>query len=186
MRRLYYPESFRHLEDEVCDNENPIPDDNRPIETRLLHCLRVWRDNPHAVLTNGRNVEREIYGLLEWYICQCIEYGPNNLGGWWSDGVIYLEISQTETDTFKLLGVTWIDCHGVAPFEIDLDIGTLNDTFFAKTVFRIGMLDSQGQPRICDRDRSPTRLLEKRPRRNRDWAMAAELTPPDERDRTRR
>jgi hypothetical protein len=164
----------------------PTPEYRAPIETRLVNCLRVWRDNPQAVLEDGRDVEREIYGLLEWYICECIQYGPNNLGGWWSDGVIFLEISEPETDRLKLIGVTWIDCHGVAPFEIDVEMGQPTDDYFAKTIFRIGMLDDQGRPEICDRDRLPSRLLEKRPRYNPDWAMAVELTPPDKRDRTNR
>lgn len=119
-----------------------------------------------------------MYGLLEWYICDCLAYGPRNLGGWWSDGVVYLEIRQIEADTFKLLGTTWIDCHGIAPFEIDVELDPVADDYFAKTIFRIGMLDYDGRPKLCDRDRSPSHLLEKRPRHNREWAMAVELTPP--------
>ncbi|MFO7903765.1 MAG: DUF6883 domain-containing protein [Planctomycetota bacterium] len=77
--------------------------------------------------------EQEICGLLEWYICGCIPYGPNNLGGWWSDGMIHLEIANPETDRFKLLGVTWIDSLGIAPFEIDLELARTSDDFTAKS-----------------------------------------------------
>ena len=138
----------------------------------------MWLNDPNAVLTNGRSVEREIYGLLEWYICECIPYGPHNLGGWWSDGVIHLEIEKTATNTFKLLGVTWIDCHGVAPFEIDVELCPTSDHEFARTIFRIGLLDVGRHPKICNANLAPTRVLEMRPRYNRDWAMAVELTPP--------
>jgi hypothetical protein len=130
------------------------------------------------VLETGRSVEREIYLLLEWYICECILYGPHNLGGWWSDGVIHLEITEYEDDHFKLLGVTWIDCKGIAPFEIDIELGPSDDSYFIKTIFRIGMLDHDGRPKLCDRERSPEHLLAKRPRCDHDWAMAVELTPP--------
>jgi hypothetical protein len=53
-----------------------------------------------------------------------------------------------------------------------------DDMYFAKTVFRIGMLDNHGHPLVCNRNLAPTRVLEMRPRYNRDWAMAVELTPP--------
>lgn len=138
----------------------------------------MWRDYPNADVDDDQTVVQEIYGLLEWYICECIPYGPNNLGGWWSDGVIHLEIDNPTRDRFKLLGVTWIDSRGIAPFEIDVELDPQDDKYFAKTAFRIGMLDDQRRPLICHRNLSPTRVLAKRPRYNRDWAMAVELTPP--------
>ncbi len=127
------------------------------------------------VVADNRTVVQELRDLLEWYICECIPYGPDNLGGWWSDGVIHLDIENPTMDRFRLLGVTWIDCHGIAPFEIDVELDPQNDTHFAKTVFRIGMLDDQRRPLVCNRNLLPTRVLENRPRYNRDWAMAVEL-----------
>jgi len=115
--------------------------------------------------------------LLEFYICGCIAYGPKNLGGWWSDGVVHLEIENSKPDRFKLLGVTWIDSMGIVPFEIDLDLHPNDDKYFAKTVFRIGMLDDCGRPMVCNRNLAHTRVLENRPRYDRDWAIAIELTP---------
>jgi hypothetical protein len=127
---------------------------------------------PDAIVEGDRTLFQEICGLLEFYICGCIPYGPKNLGGWWSDGVIHLEISEAAPNLFTLLGVTWIDSLGIAPFD------PLDDVYFAKTVFRIGMLDNHERPMVCDRNLAPTRVLEMRPRYNRDWAMAVELTPP--------
>ena len=155
-----------------------VPSDQLPIETRLVRCLRAWRCEPRAFIDEDRTVVQEIEGLVEWYICECIPYGPDNLGGWWSDGVIDLEIDEPATDRFKILGVTWIGCHGIAPFEIDVELEPKNDARFARTIFRIGMLDDHGDPKICDRNLAPQRVLEMRPRYNRDWAMAVELTPP--------
>jgi len=148
------------------------------IETRLLRSLRNWRVDPDAVLENGRTLFQEISGLLEFYICGCIPYGPKNLGGWWSDGVIHLEIVEPVPDRFTLLGVTWIDSLGISPFEIDLEIDPSDETYFAKTIFRIGMLDNHGIPTVASRNLAPTRVLETRPQYNRDWAMAVELTAP--------
>jgi len=139
--------------------------------------MRVWTDNPNAVVLSGRKVEEEIALLLEWYICQCLEYGPHNLGGWWSDGVILLEIHTTSPDEFKLLGVTWIDSLGIAPFEIDVKLIPNIETHFAKTIFRIGTLDDFGQPKVLDRRLDDRQVLRMRPQRNKDWAMAVELTP---------
>jgi hypothetical protein len=170
--------AFCYLEAFSCDNDFPTPDYKIPIETRLVKYLRIWRDDPNSLTINGRTVEQEIRGLLEWYICECIAYGPNNLGGWWSDGIIHLEINQTAQGIFKLLGVTWIDCHGIAPFEIDVELNPTDDSHFAKTIFRIGMLDDRGCPKVFNRRVDAGYILEMRPRQNRDWAMAVELTPP--------
>ena len=165
-----------HLEPDTCNDNPPTPEYKLPVETRLVKCLRAWRDDPNGLVDEHRTVEQEICDLLEWYICECISYGPNNLGGWWSDGVVYLEIEESLHDAFSLLGVTWIDCKGIAPFDIDVVLDPNRDDSFANCIFRIGMLDRHGQPIICDRDRSPQGVLDRRPRQNRDWAMAVELS----------
>lgn len=103
-------------------------------------------------------------------------YGPENLRGWWSDGIVHLEIAPLGEGKFKLLGVTWIDCHGISPFEIDVELDPADDKYFAKTLFRIGMIDDQGNPKLCDCNLAVGRVLEQRPRYNRNWAMAVELT----------
>jgi hypothetical protein len=167
-----------HLEAIACDNDFPTPEYKIPIEARLIKYLRVWRDNPNAVTPTDRNIEKEIASLLERYIDDCLWYGPKNRSAWWSEGVVRLEIKQTTLDVFKLLGVTWIDCHGVAPFEIDVEMNPADDHHFAKTTFRIGTLDDRGCPQIIDHRKDEGRVLEMRPRHNRDWAMAVELTPP--------
>jgi len=144
LARTWLSRSFCRSETRACTNDTATPKDRPSIESRLVRCLRLWRDDSDAVADDDRTVVQEIYGLLEFYICECIAYGPNNLGSWWSDGVIHLEIDNPTKDQFKLLGVTWIDCHGIAPFENDVELDAQNATRFAKTVFRIGMLDNQG------------------------------------------
>jgi hypothetical protein len=148
------------------------------IETRLLRCLQIWSVTPGYESENDRPLYREICSLLEYYICGCIAYGPKNLRGWWSDGVIYLEIVSTEPGRFKLIGTTWIDSSGIAPFEIDLELVPNDDIYFERTVFRLGTLDNYGRPTLFDRNLAPTRIIEERPRHNRDWAMAVELVAP--------
>jgi len=137
----------------------------------------MWRDDRNAISVFGRTVEQEICSLLEWYICECIPFGPPNFGGWWSDGVIYLVIDQIGQDAFKLVGATWIDCHGLAPFEIDLELKATDECQFAKTIFRLGTLDDQGHPTLFHPDIDWRRLVADRPQQNRDWAMAIELIP---------
>jgi len=138
----------------------------------------MWRDDRNAITGYGRTVEQEICELLEFYICECIPYGPPNLRGWWSDGVVCLEIDEIAQDAFKLVGVTWIDSHGLAPFEIDRELNAADDCRFAKTTFRIGTLDNQGHPTLFHSDIDWRCLVADRPQLNRDWAMAVELTPP--------
>jgi hypothetical protein len=88
-----------------------------------------------------------------------------------------LQIHKTSPDELKLLGVTWIGCLGISPFEIDVELIPGIDTHFATTIFRIGILDDFGRPKILDRRMNPRRALEMRPSQNRHWAMAVELTP---------
>ena len=140
--------------------------------------MRLWRDDPSVQTVNDRPVQQEIESLLERYICGCLQYCPAGLEDWWSDGVIYLEISQTAENVSKLLGVTWIDCYGITPFEIDVALNPRDDHFFAKTTFRIGTRDADNQPKLFDRRIDARSLLKTRPRKDRDWAMAVELIPP--------
>jgi hypothetical protein len=138
--------------------------------------LRLWRDDPKAVIENGVGVEVEIAKLLEWYIDNCLAHG-GYLGDWWCDGIVCLDIRQDGGKCFKLVGVSWIGCEGIVPFEIDVELLPGIDTHFAKTVFRIGTIDEDGRPKIFDRRFDAGRLIERRPRNNCDWAMAVELTP---------
>ena len=157
-----------------------IPDYKTPIEARLAKYLKIWRDDRAALSAFGLPVEQEIAKLLEWYICECLAYGPKEVADWWSDGVVQLKIEQTNTDSFKLLGVTWIDSQGLAPFEIDVELNPADDHLFARTRFRIGSLDGCGRAEVR-RPRIATEcVLEKRPKRDRDWAMAVELAPPEQ------
>ena len=176
--KLCYIEMFHHLKGSTCIEDTPEPP-KISVEAQLVACLRRWRVDPHAVLDHGRTLEREIYGLLEWFICGCIAYGPRNLRSWWSDGIIHLEITHLGCEKLKLIGVTWIDCHGTAPFEIDVELDPADDHHFAKTIFRIGMLDDRGTPKLCHRNLAVGRVLDMRPRYDRHWAMAVELTPPE-------
>ncbi|MEL7335717.1 MAG: hypothetical protein AAFN70_05860, partial [Planctomycetota bacterium] len=169
---------FPSLGEAVINNDTGLPKERPSIETRLLLCLRTWQVTPDVTVDDGRTLFQEICGLLEFFICGCIPYGPNNLGGWWSDGVIHLEITNPELHRFNLLGVTWIDSLGIAPFEIDLELDPNDQKYFAKTIFRIGILDHYGRPTVCNRNLASARVLANRPRYNRDWAMAVELTPP--------
>jgi hypothetical protein len=140
--------------------------------------LKAWRGDPSSHSASGRPVEQEIRSLLEWYICECLTYGPSKLRGWWSDGVIRLEIRLTATNCFKLLGVTWIGSQGLAPFEIDVELNPKDDSRFARTIFRFATLDEHNRPMVFGRRIDSGHILETRPHENRDWAMAVELTPP--------
>ena len=142
----------------------------------------MLRESPTAVLEDGRTVEREVCKLLDCYIGECLQYGRNNLPDWWSDDIVYLVISQVCSEKFKLLGVSWIGCEGIAPFEFIVELNPSNDDYFVKTVFRIGTLDEHGHPTIFNHRIPATCILESRPRYNRDWVMAVELTPRDARN----
>ena len=139
---------------------------------QLVQCLRRWPNDRLAA-------EPEIGRLLEGYMGECLPYGPNALRDWWCDGVAYLEIEQTSTDAFKLLGVAWITASALAPFELDVELKSTGEPSFAKTIFRIGTRDRRGRPQFVRTDADWRTILRERPQRNCDWAMAIELTPAD-------
>ena len=91
--------------------------------------------------------------------------------------MIHLEITHFAPEGFKLLGVTWIGCEGLAPFEIDVELSPADDRSFAKTTFRIGRCDDLGRPMVDDARTPAHHVLIGRPRHNRDWAIAIELNP---------
>jgi hypothetical protein len=169
------------LEVAICNEDYPTPEYKIPIETRLVKYLRIWSDAPHCLTANGQPVEREIGFLLPLFICECLHYDPTKrLGSWWSDGVVRLRIEQLSQAAYKLIGVTWIGSEGFAPFEIDVELAPEIDTHFIKCIFRIGLLDDDGRPFVCNPKLIADDILDARPRSNRDWAMAVELTPPNE------
>lgn len=142
-----------------------------------MKCLRRWSDDPTTIAAGGRTCEQEVASLLEWFICESVGHDPTGrLKDWWSDGVVELQIDQQSSDSYKLAGVTWIGSDGLAPFEIDVKLNPKTDRYFANCVFRLGLLDQSGRPAVCE----PGRPIEIRTRQNRDWAMAVELTPPEE------
>jgi hypothetical protein len=136
----------------------------------------MWRDDHRALTFDSRPVEDALCGVLEMYIGECLACAPNSPPGWWSDGVFRLEIQETSRDQFKLLGVTWIDSAGTTPFEFDVELSPTDQDQLARTIFRIGTLDADGYPTFFDQ--YAIGAIEMRPQRNRDWAVAVELTPP--------
>ena len=146
-----------------------------------MKCLRAYRDAPNAISADGQTVEQRIRGLLEGFIGECLSHDPSKrVSGWWSDGVIHLRMEQESDTQFEMLGVTWIGCEGTAPFEIDVVMDPTIDEYFAKCIFRLGMLDRRRCPTLCDSRYGPMQVLNMRPRNNGDWAIAVELTPSDE------
>ena len=149
-------------------------------EERLVQWLRSWRHDPDRHGLANVDAKRTIYELLEGFISELLRYGPSSFREWWSDGVVHLEIREVTgeaTVVVRMLGVTWITSAGLAPFEIEVEFDTRVETRFARTLFRIGVLDELRHPTTCSPTLAPTRILATRPRQDGDWAMAVELTP---------
>jgi hypothetical protein len=162
------------------EDNNHIPDYKLPIETRLVRALRIWQSDRQAIIEAERSITQEICTLVDGFIGECLAYGPDTVRGWWSDGVMCLEIQELAKDCFKLYGVSWMGISTVAPFEIDVDLLPEKDTHFARTVFRIGTLDKDGHPSSIAGTADPRVVLRDRPRCNGDWAVAIELISPNE------
>ena len=128
----------------TCDNDFSPPANKFPIETRLVKYLRIWRGDPNALTANGRNVGQELSSCWNGTFATVFRTARtiSAAGGPMASSI--WRLARPRETFFKLLGVTWIDCHGIAPFEIDVELDPADECHFAKTIFRIGMLDDQG------------------------------------------
>jgi hypothetical protein len=163
------------------DTDLPIPE---PSDQRLARLLWLWRRDQQSVLEDGRDVQKHIAGLLEWFLCDAFTYYSQGAKqGWWSDGVTDLQLASLSETEIRAIGCTWWGAKNfneqwIAPFEIDFYFPTVESIDFTRTVVRFGRVDRDGEimrtasylhPRLRNGDRNL---------KNSDWAMAIELTPP--------
>lgn len=148
--------------------------------------LWIWNRDQEAVLEDGRDVQRRIAGLLEWFLCDAFTYHPEGAKQcWWSDGVIDLRLERISDTAIRASGSTWwaegMKGQWIAPFEIEFYFPTVEALDFTRTVVRFGWVDRNG--RIIRNSSylvNPDLRTDGRKRKNSDWAMAIELTPPGE------
>jgi hypothetical protein len=123
--------------------------------------------------------------LLEAFLCDSFSYYSKAAKqGWWSDGVMDLRVQRIGKAAFRVIGLTWWSDrkamnHWVAPFETEFYFDAEGSLDFTRTVVRFGSRDKEGIIRSsCSIH--PRLRHEDRPIVDSNWAMAIELTPPEQ------
>jgi hypothetical protein len=138
------------------------------IDNRLAAALWAW--------------SLDVASLVEWFLCEAFRHSPDGFQReWWSDGIVTLSLTQLSATSFLAVGATiWadsnVDLQYLAPFEIEFFFAAQNDVEFQRTIVRFGSTDREGAIVRLPWDSCAPALIESRPRRNADWAMAIELT----------
>ena len=96
--------------------------------------------------------------------------------GIWCDGVIEMSVSRINRRAFIIAGVAFSPVR-LAPFEIDFHFARRRGKEPLRTIIRFGDRDSDGEIHWHKNWTNAPTALANRPKCNRDWAVAVELTP---------
>ena len=157
-----------------------------PNETHIARLLWAWSCDLEAVVEDddGRRIDQHLAFLLEWFLCDALKHSSAGArGGWWSDGVISLQIKRLTPTSFRMTGTTfWAAGKGrndwVAPFDVEFSFPAIDSVEWTGIIVRFGWLGHDGEivqsiGCIHPRERWPDKVI-----RDSEWAMAIELTPP--------
>jgi hypothetical protein len=152
------------------------------IDNRLAAALWAWSRDPASATDRQHIASLDVASLVEWFLCEAFRHSPDGFQReWWSDGIVTLSLTQLSATSFLAVGATiWadsnVDLQYLAPFEIEFFFAAQNDVEFQRTIVRFGSTDREGAIVRLPWDSCAPALIESRPRRNADWAMAIELT----------
>lgn len=153
--------------------------DNKSLEQRIVADLWAWWASEAAPRETNWSPQSPFALSLEFYLCGLFHWIPlSRSGGWWCDGVTELSLPEFAPTRFQFLGVAYVMNSGpcfLAPFELEFHFQEVHDQEPLHVVLKIG---NRTRPLIpCRNDvRHGIRVLENRPRRNRDWTIAVTLT----------
>jgi hypothetical protein len=141
-----------------------------------------WKSLPEPDRLSVTANQSDVAGLFEYYLCEvfkCKNSAPSS--GWWCDGVVELSISQPSDHRFLIVGVAyWAESSRstfyLAPFELDVQLTLLGAIQTEQIIVRFGSLDHARQIKRSSIETSAWLLVQRRPKRNEDWAFAVEMT----------
>jgi hypothetical protein len=156
--------------------------ENTSLEQRIVAELLRWKSLLEQDRSSVTANQSDVAGLIEYYLCEVFKYknsAPSS--GWWCDGVVELSISQPSDHSFLIVGVAyWAESSRspfyLAPFEMDFELTMLDAIQTERIIVRFGSLDHTGQIKRNSLRTSTWLLVQRRPKRNEDWAFAVEIT----------
>ena len=146
------------------------------METEIAGELWRWLTASPSERADITAAGAELAMSLEYYLCgvfERVEFTRSR--EIWCDGIINLSIEQLNRRAFRLTGVAYSPTQ-LAPLEIEFHFDQRRNTEPNRVVVRFGELDSNGEIRWHAQDRFAGTIVANRPRRDRDWAVAVELT----------
>jgi hypothetical protein len=114
---------------------------------------------------------------IEYYlggVFQVIDF--TRFRGIWCDGVLELCVEKITRCSFMVTGISFSPSL-LAPFEIEFHFSRRRDTDPVRTIIRFGDRDTDGEIYWHRNSANAATIVANRPKRNRDWAVAVELTP---------
>ena len=152
-----------------------MPNDDS-LESQIATTLWRWKfaehDERDSILSDSK-----FASMLEfWFPFSDIEFTRKR--GIWCDGVPLLEIKELNRASFLISGVGYFP-HDFTPFEVEFHFNNRRDLKPDLVVFRFGLLDHDGALRLIRNNRHPSHIMHLRPKTNSEWAIAVELTEPD-------
>jgi hypothetical protein len=148
-----------------------------PLEKRIASELWKW-----AFLSPGERREVTANGsdlcvMIEFYLSGIFQqFAFTRSRGIWCDGVVELSIRQMNRRAFVIVGIAFAPSQ-LAPFEIEFHFTRRRDKEPLRAIVRFGGCEDDGEVHWHSNLKNAAATLAKRPKCDRDWAVAVELTP---------
>ncbi len=114
---------------------------------------------------------------LEHYLCHLLNLVPlAKANNWWCDGVMELSITRLSRTEFEIRGIAWA-MNDHAPFDLQFQYAERRGTVPLRIRLRMGATELHGQVRKLNKT-AVDKLLTAYPRRDWNWAVDVEFTPP--------
>jgi hypothetical protein len=160
---------------------NSIQSNPDSLEFRIASELWRWaflKDDARSELQSPRG---DLALNIEFYLCGVFRIVPvAQSNGWWCDGVMELSITKISRTSFRIAGAAYFGnsapCY-LAPFELEFHFAKRRNPEPARVIVRFGELGPNGSIRLCKYPRNAALIATNRPRQERDWVIAVELTP---------
>ncbi|MCR9198936.1 MAG: hypothetical protein NXI04_09850 [Planctomycetaceae bacterium] len=99
----------------------------------------------------------------------------------WCDGIPLLHISDLSRTSFFIVGAGYFPSR-FAAFEVEFHFARRRDLLTSRIMLRWGHVDGRGRL-ITASCSDPQHVIDRRPEKLSEWAVAVELTPEPERRR---
>jgi hypothetical protein len=154
---------------------------HEPLEQRIARELWRWQSLPESEQSTITSARSDLSGQIEFYLCHALSLRPTTqTRGWWCDGALELSISQMAPTSFMITGAAiWAQGSSsfyIAPFEMEFYFLSPGELDPERIIVRFGVAEPPENIRRVAYGRFATPIVQRRPTRNQDWALAIEIS----------